>query len=130
MVRTVLDHQQAIYECCEEIPESPSTNFVEIQKASGVCRTLKDPNFSFWLNFFVEIFPHVDVIFNEMQSKDQTDRVQKSIATFKGIIQSVRNSRVTEHTSQSIKAQTKEVCDNFISDIETRYQFTGHLISA
>ena len=63
-----------------------------------------------------------------MQSKDQTDRVQKSIATFKGIIQSVRNSRVTEHTSQSIKAQAKEVSDNIISDIETRYQITGHLI--
>ena len=66
-----------------------------------------------------------------MQSRDLTvDRVQKSIATFKGIIQSVRNSRVTEHTSQTIKAQAKEVCDNIISDIETRYQFTGHLIFA
>ncbi len=133
LVKTVAEHKDEIIAACEEIQEKSNLN--DTAKASGVCRTLKDENFLFWLSFFSAIFPHVEVLFQEMQSRQLTvDQAHANLTSFKKNMASIRNdfitnSSLTQTTSRiHLGSLAKRVCDEMISDLESRYKCLGHIM--
>ena len=66
-----------------------------------------------------------------MQARNLTvDKVKKNIDFFKSSIESIRNSSLTSHKLPSLSAQGKEVCDNIIVKLASRYSFSDHLMLA
>jgi hypothetical protein len=44
-------------------------NIPAVQAASGLLRMLNDKHFLFWRSFFHRIMPHVDVLYDQLQSR-------------------------------------------------------------
>ena len=66
----------------------------------------------FWLELFHQIMPHVEIIYNQMQSREiSVFKVNEYIANFKTAILEIRNSKYCENLSETLKAEAKEVCD-------------------
>lgn len=122
-----------------------------VHQASGYRRQLSDKNFIYWLDFFYQIMPHVDIIFNQLQKRN-TDavKVKCDIKHFEKQILNIRNKISTDsdvqqddivdtNTAASSTKRRKlgqlqknkrvaiEVCDTIIGQIKDRFTFTGHI---
>ena len=69
-----------VYELREELKEcfsqlSTSCSFETVSAAIGLKRMMKDPDFSFWLKFFSQVMPHVDIFYSQIQARN-IDAVQ------------------------------------------------------
>lgn len=147
VVKDVHENREDIIKVMESIESNeniklPST----IEKAGAYKERLKDNNFIFWLTFFNNIMPHVDIIFNQLQ-KRITDpiKVKQDIQNFEEVIQRIRDNidsvmnEINFERDETLlpkrprigddcrKRDALEVCDAILSQIKTRFQFTGHL---
>lgn len=153
-VNTVYEYRDDLFECMEviEMEKTEIKHPPTIEKASGLKRTLKDNDFLFWLNFFVKIMPHVDILYNQVQKREiDTIYVKKSVENFVGEITNVRNNitlgnieespdnneneignkrRRKEMSSATRNREAIEVCDVIICQAVDRFNFTGHLIAS
>jgi hypothetical protein len=79
-------------ECIDKIIES-SQQTLTINQARSIKRLLSNSIFIFWLSIFHKIMPHVDCLYNNVQTVN-TDPVQinSSVEKFKNEISKIRNN--------------------------------------
>lgn len=129
-VNSVYENFEAIKNCIEELQKTSNAS-TTIAEATGILHTLNSENFRFWLQLFHQIMPHVEVIYNQMQSREiDVYKVHEYIANFKRAILEIRNSNYCENPTKTLMAEAKEVCDCVCADIAERYSFTKQLVAA
>ncbi|CAH1997050.1 unnamed protein product [Acanthoscelides obtectus] len=149
-VHTVYENRKDLIEVMDNI-ESTSRDSSSINQASGYKLKLQDTNFVFWLSIFHKIMPHVEIVFNQLQ-KVCTDsvKVKNDLENFEAAIQTIREQmdsiideieRVQRETDEparkkrqveegSKKREALEICDAVLSQIRTRFNFSGHLVAS
>ncbi|XP_075232954.1 zinc finger MYM-type protein 1-like isoform X2 [Lycorma delicatula] len=129
-INRVHENLQPLKNCLTEI-QSTSNADQTIAEATGILKYLNDDNFKFWLELFHQIMPHVEIIYNQMQSqKISVFKVNEYITNFQTAILELRNSKYCENPSKVLMAEAKEVCDWLCVDIMDRYSSTKHLAAA
>jgi len=129
-INRVYENLQHLKSCLTEI-QSTSNADQTIAEATGILKYLNDDNFMFWLELFHQIMPHVEVIYNQMQSREiSVFKISEYITDFKTAILEIRNSEYCENHSKTLMAEAKEVCDCICVDITDRYSSTKHLVAA
>lgn len=114
----------------EEI-QSTVNSHTTISEASGILYILNSENFIFWLEFFQQLMPHVEILYNQMQSREvNAVKISENIGKFKDSISKIRESKYCENSSQTLSREAKEVCDYICVDIVERYSFTRQLLAA
>ncbi|KAJ4440370.1 hypothetical protein ANN_08511 [Periplaneta americana] len=88
----VYEHLEDLLECMTEIQEE-FTQPGAISQASSIERMLHNQTFIFWLTFFHHLMPHVDISYNQLQTK-QTDPqfVEQVIQSFEASVGKVREN--------------------------------------
>lgn len=147
-VNVIFENQTALIEVFQEI-ENTCLKGSTTHEAYGLRRTLEDSEFIFWLTFFHKIMPHVDILYNQLQSRSKDNvQIQKDISVFEENISLVRAQTddiqdETESNFTQIKRRrvdpdledrrstiAKEVCDTILVQIRDRFAFRGHLEAA
>ena len=129
-INRVHENLQPLKNCLTEI-QSTSNADQTIAEATGILKYLNDDNFKFWLELFHQIMPHVEIIYNQMQSQEiSVFKVNEYITKFKTAILELRNSKYCENPSKALMAEAKQVCDCICVDIMDRYSSTKHLVAA
>ena len=100
-----------------------------VSRASGFLKILNSSDFNFWLSLFYRVLYAVNIFFSKMQKLNLTvDETESSMETFKSEMQIIRNSNNTVSEQNSLCQQAKEVIDNIIVRVTSRFKFTGHLL--
>ena len=129
-VNRVYEHLQPLKDCLLEIQSTSHTDQT-ILEATGILNFLNNEKFMFWLELFYQIMPHVEVLYNQMQSPEiNVFKVHEYISNFKAAILQIRNSKYCDNPSTTLTAEAKEVCDCICIDIMDRYSFTKQLVAA
>jgi hypothetical protein len=111
------------------------------EQASRLKRTLLDNTFISWRTIFHNIMPHVDILYSQLLKREtDSTTVKNNIENFNKEISKIRNQMRTlcegnfeqsgdkrKHREGEIKREAIEMCDNIISQIKQRIDFTGHL---
>ena len=135
-VNAVSEQKENFIKCCDilETSRSESTG----SGAVGIKRSLTDPDFDFWLNFFSKLMSHVDILYNQFQSRNiDPVKADRDISCFTSAIQKIRNecdnmNNPTENKRRKIDKPTaaKEVCDIVLCQCKERLQFIDHLLAS
>jgi hypothetical protein len=102
---------------------------------------LNDKHFLFWLSFFHRIMPHVDLLYDQLQSRNASSTtVHSALGNFCNAVSSVRNdisltSEISEETpafkkqkrNEDLTILAKEACDTIWFQAKELFKFTGHL---
>lgn len=145
-VNTVFENREKLIEVFEEI-EDKCLRSATSNEASGLRRALEDPEFLFWLTFFHKLLPHVDILYNQIQSRNKDSiQLQSDIQNFEICVKNIRNETDTiqsniEENFHSTKrrrkednlprsAFAKEVYDVIILQMKDRFSYRGHLQAA
>jgi len=130
IVNRVYENLQSLKSCCEEI-QATCNGHQTISEATGILHILSNDTFMFWLKLFHKIMPHVEKIYEQMQSQEiDIFSIHEKIANFKAAIQEIRNSEHCKNPSVTLMTQAKELCDCISDDIEHRYSFSKQLVAA
>ena len=134
-VNAVYEMKDELIQCCTELQVSQSKETG--CAAYGIKRMLEDPEFQFWLKLFSKIMPHVEIFYNELQSRDiDATKATTCLEAFKSNIQKIRNNlgNTAVHSLQGKRRAeddktlaAKEVCDVILFQCQERFRFTGHL---
>ena len=91
IVATVHQFQHELVECLKDIIAIWNGDQITIREASGLLGWIQDKGFLLYLEFFSKIFPHVEILFAQLQ-KRQIDPsfIQSSIENF---VTAVNNER-------------------------------------
>lgn len=83
----------AIKKCVKHLSKIEKKDDV-LQKMMNIYHTLKDKHFIYWLQFFQEVLPHVDLLYSALQ-KSQTDAIQvkKNTEDFVNAIKLIRDEK-------------------------------------
>ena len=126
----VHENLEPLKSCLTEIQSTSNANQT-IAEATGILKYLNHGNFMLWLELFHQIIPHVEVIYNQMQSREiSAFKDNKYITNFKTAVLEIRNSKYCENPSQTLVAEAKEVYDCIWVDIVDRYSYPKHLVAA
>lgn len=129
-VNTVFENKDHLLKCFEEL-QSLRTSDKTIQASTGLLALLKNETFIFWLGLFHKIMPHVEILYNQMQSRNvDANKIQRALNTFYEAISKIRNSESCESASTSKVMESIEVCDRICVEAKERFAFTNHLIAA
>nr|CAH7754134.1 unnamed protein product [Callosobruchus chinensis] len=102
-VNFVHENREKLIEVFEEI-ESRCEKSITSNEASGIRRALEDPEFIFWLELFHKILPQVDILYNQLQSKNKdTVQLQKDLIIFEKSISNIRNE--TDSIQNSVESE-------------------------
>ena len=135
-INAVYEMREEIIMCCVQLEASTSKETG--RTATGIKRFLQDPIFIFWLEFFAKIMPHVDILYNQIQSRNiDATSAASYLNAFTSKIQHIRercdsnispdsDARV-EINNTAITAAAKEVCDVILFQCTERFKFAGHL---
>jgi hypothetical protein len=98
-----------------------------INQATGLKRHLEDELFLFWLNFFHQIMPNVDIFFKQLQMRNiDVILVKNYIMSFNSNIQKVRSAILKAEDSKRLISL--KICDIIMSEIGHRFGFNDHLM--
>ena len=129
-VNRVYENLQPLKSCLTEI-QSTSNARHTIVEATGILQYLDNDKFIFWLELFHQIMPHVEIIYNQMQSREiDVFKINEYLTNFKKAILEIRDSKYCENPSKSLMAEAKEICDCICVDIADRYSFSNQLVAA
>jgi len=141
-VNTIFENRDKLILCFEDIAKEIE-NSVTTREANGLKRTLEDPNFVFWLTLFNKILPHVEILYNQFQSKQINGvELQQALRHFESSMLHIRDNtelleqdfqdgniskrrRLSDNNTKSINA--KEICDTIITQTKDRLSYRGHL---
>lgn len=149
-VSTVHGYKEDLRECFDSIIGSCDSDNSTIRKASGLKNMLEDSDFLYWLNFFNEILPHSDILYNQLQqSQLDVTKLNRCVLNFKVAIQKIRDNvgsqQVIDNTVSDVEEEpsskrrrhedkntvvAKEVCDIIVTSAEDRLTFKNHLSAA
>ena len=137
-VNVVYELREELEECFSQLSTSRSSEIVSA--AIGLKRMMKDPDFMFWLKFFSQVMPHVDIFYSQIQARNiDAVQVAECVSNFQACIQKVRDvidtmdvascGSATRRTEEIVekRREAKEICDVILSQCQERFQFTGHL---
>jgi hypothetical protein len=156
VVNIVFEYREELIECMEAIEEGKlGTNIILINQAMAIKRMLQDGRFIFWLTFFQNIMPHVDVLFEELQRR-KVDPVElkNAVECFTASMNKIKETKISEVKEEveegvsleledqipkrrrteaehgNNRAAALEVCDVIIDVAKERFAFSGHLVAA
>ena len=129
IVSMIVNHFEGLKSCLEQLRKVKNE---ETQlKAQGLLHFLNGANCYFWLKLFKNILQHTQKLLECMQSKKITAcSIQNALDRYKNTIQEIRESDLTVHHSQKVQADSKEICDFFISGLRNRFRDTDYLLIA
>ena len=142
----MFENRGKLIEVFEEI-EDKCLRSATFNEASGLRRALEDPEFLFWLTFFHKLLPHVDILYNQIRSRNKDSiQLQSDIQNFEICVKNIRNETDTiqsniEENFHSTKrrrkedtlprsAFTKELCDVIILQMKDIFSYRGHMEAA
>lgn len=140
VVNTVYENLTELKECFKKLQEGYTD--ATVAAASGHLRTLKDQEFLYWLAFFHRIMPHVDILYDQLQSRNaDSTTVHVAVDNFYKAINSIRDQTnssefrklsegLTRRRVENLNAAAKEVCDTICLQAKDRFKFLGHLSAA
>lgn len=145
-VNTLYENKDSFKECLEKIIEVERDS-ITIHEANGLLNNLTDEEFLYWLTFFHLIMPHVEIFFNQAQTRGADSFfIQKAVGTFEQHVLKIRmcsetiishekepgDSRRTLRTQKEANRSVaaKEVCDNILTQIRDRFDFKNHFCAA
>jgi len=96
-----------------------------INEAGALLAYLGNDDFLYWLNFFNEIMPHVDVLDSQLRKCDAV-AIDKHITYFNAVIQKIFD-RILTTTDNLKKSISLDICDLIASEIGSRFKFTDQL---
>lgn len=129
-VNRVKENLQPLKSCLAEIQSTSNADHT-IAEATGILQCLNNDKFMFWLEFFHQIVPHVEVIYNQMQSGEIYEFIVKEHVTdFNTAILEIRNSMHCENPSKMLMAEAEEVCDFIRVDLVDRFSFNKQFVAA
>ena len=67
IVETVHRYQHDLVVCFEEITACWNGDQLTVREASGLLHWLQEKDFLFYLDFFLRLFPHVEILFAQLQ---------------------------------------------------------------
>jgi hypothetical protein len=74
------------------ISDESSKHIPTIEQASGLKRTLLENTFISWLTIFHNIMPHVDILYSQLQKRENdSTTVKNNIEHFTNEISKIRN---------------------------------------
>lgn len=146
-VNMVFEHKEALLECFQTLSERPGETNSTIVDATNLVRTMEDPDFNYWLNFFHEVMPHVDTLYQQLQGRQiDATKVKRWTQNFIDGITNIRTKRAAENESDSdddeppqkrrrvLRNKTEsrrnlavQACDVIIKEAKERFEFTAHL---
>uniref|UniRef100_A0A1B6EA54 TTF-type domain-containing protein n=2 Tax=Clastoptera arizonana TaxID=38151 RepID=A0A1B6EA54_9HEMI len=143
-VMVLFAHREVILEYMEALlNDSAISNESTICQTSGYVKILTDDNFIYWLSFFGNVIPFIDILFKQLHRlKGNTARTQKCILNFEKSIAKIRPnltfknrdsnalSKRRKITFDELHTQAKVVCDILTILIKEQFEFTGHLSAA
>lgn len=145
-VNTVFEHKENLIKCFEHIRDTEINDKKASTEATGFVRTLKDPQFNFWLTFYHKIMPHVAIFFDCIQKRDiDSIKVGEFVKHLENAVKNVRRMYENEESfneplnkrqciesgsSRSNRVAAIEVCDMITNSISDRFQFSGHLCAS
>ena len=98
-VNTVFENREKLIEVFEEI-EDKCLRSATSNEASGLRRALEDPEFLFWLTFFHIRLSHVDILYNQIRSRNKDSiQLQIDIQNFEICVKNIRNETETIQSS-------------------------------
>lgn len=152
IVGTIRKYKNEIYECLDNIVDDNTNDYNTINKAIGLQNLLNNDDFNFWLNFFNNIMPHVDILYSELQHRSiDCIKARKYVDEFKSAVETIRNSpdldlpagssvECSRDEDLSSEPRTKrarfsdrknivakEICDVITTGINDRFSFLDHL---
>ena len=68
-VNTLFGYKNSFKECLEQILDNDSTDSTTLGEANGLLNHLNSTEFLYWLKFFHFIMPHVEIFFNQAQTR-------------------------------------------------------------
>lgn len=79
-LNTIFEYRIDLIKCMEKIINYETIKHLPtIQQASGLKRTLNDKEIIFWLTFFHNSTPHVDILYNQLQKRKLIPQLYKLI---------------------------------------------------
>jgi hypothetical protein len=95
----VYENINELKECFKELQNSK--NIPTVQAASGLLRMLNDKHFLFRLSLFHRIMPHVDLLYDQLQSRNANASTDHSaLGDFYNAVSIIRNEiSLTSETS-------------------------------
>lgn len=138
VMNTVYENINELIECFKELQKS--NNIPTVQAASGLLRMLNHKHFLFWLSFFHRIMPHVDLLYDQFQSRHaNSSTVHSALGDFYNEIYTIRNEicLASENSreppefkkrkrNEDLTIVAKEVCDTICFQEKERFNFTGY----
>ena len=93
IVNTVFENRDDLLEYFEAIKTGSHGPFdqLSVREASGYVRMLQDEDFIFFLCFFHNIMPHVDMLYQKLQKKDiDAVFIKRALESFTSSVQTIR----------------------------------------
>lgn len=142
-VNFVYENRELLTEVLEEIEDKCSKD-ATTKDACNLRRALDDPDFTFWLHFFQRLMPHVDCLYNQIQSRNKSrTETESDISNFANAVIylrcSIDNTEDDRHRFAKRKrtepdrfrsACAKDVCDTVVSLVKDGLSYRGHLEAA
>lgn len=146
LISVLYENRHSFIECMEEIVEQYSHEKV-CSTACAIRRILQDTDFIFWLNFFYEVVPSVDFLFQQMEDLAKSEHAIKVfnntidivITTIDEIIDratemrkdllEVKRRKLSDHTAE-YKAAALKVCNDLSCAMEGRFANKNYLLAA
>jgi hypothetical protein len=86
----VYENIHELKECFKELQKSK--NIQTIQAASGLLRMLNDKHFLFWLSFFQRSMPNIDLLYDQLQSRNaNSSTAQSALGDFFNAVSTITN---------------------------------------
>ncbi|XP_075965760.1 histone-lysine N-methyltransferase SETDB1-B isoform X3 [Anarhichas minor] len=148
-VNTVHEHKDDLLKCFQTIRDSGNFDPLTVREAGGFVRMLEDETFCFFLALFHRIMPNVDMLFNQLQTRNinrvfieaLVQRFTDGILAIRASVSSPCEDSASDQQPQPKKQRrmlgpeeqqrlATEVCDTILMHAKERFSFTQHLISA
>lgn len=146
-VNTLFNHLDSFKECLEKISDDDGVDSTTLCEANGLLNYVNSQEFLYWLKMFNRIMPHVEIFFNQAQTRgidsgkmqnvvEQFEQQIRRIRSFTDHIETededepVRKRQKTTHAGETRSVIAKEVCDTILMQIKERFDFKDHLSAA
>ena len=146
VVNSVFEYKDALISCMKEIETSEEIKNQEtLRQASGLRRTLQDPHFLYWLSFFHQIMPHVEILYNQLQKRESDPMsIHLAINLFEKSMQKLRlniedidmtpyepiskRRRIDPQQGSAERERSAiEVLDTILYSTKERFKYSNHL---
>ncbi|KAK7901305.1 hypothetical protein WMY93_018074 [Mugilogobius chulae] len=124
-VNTICGNKEELMQCFERIRDSGDFDANTEQEAGALSMLLENPDFNFFLQLFHQILPLVDELDYLEKVRDSVHSVAEDQTAG---LQPRKRLRVLN--KEDCGKIGKQICDSVLGQIQERFSFTKHLISA